>query len=388
MDRERRARRRFLRLCQRHLGQEQRRSRPTSRATACSTCSTICRASARETIIEDQAKDPNSKIGNAYASFMDEAAIEAKGLTPLEPWLNQIRAPKSQGRRCRALRGGRQASASPIPFRDVHRPGSQGVRPICAEHVAGRPRHARPRLLSVEPIPSSPRPGAKYLQHLTNVLTLAGESERRGAREGDPRSRDEDRRRRTGPRAESRDANKTYNKLTLAELAQAGARLRFRELGRGRAVPTSTMSSSPSRARSPALLRRSRKTPLAVLKDQLLVRSLDGYAAYPAEAFDQENFAFYGTTLSGTPEQEARWKRGVNFTVGTLGDDVSKLYVAQLLPARDQGGGRPAGPQHHRRDGPPHRQARLDEPGDQGEGACQARRLHAEDRLSRRNGGT
>ena len=38
-------------------------------------------------IIDEQAKDPNSKIGTAYSSFMDEAAIEAKGLTPFEPWL-------------------------------------------------------------------------------------------------------------------------------------------------------------------------------------------------------------------------------------------------------------------------------------------------------------
>src|SRR4051812_45804292 len=41
------------------------------------------------TIIEEQAKDPNSRIGNAYASFMDEAAVESKGLTPLNPWLHQ-----------------------------------------------------------------------------------------------------------------------------------------------------------------------------------------------------------------------------------------------------------------------------------------------------------
>ena len=74
------------------------------------------------------------------------------------------------------------------------------------------------------------------------------------------------------------------------------------------------------------------KAPLGVLKDQLLVRSLDAYAPYLPSSFDKENFAFYGTTLSGTPEQEVRWKRGVNFTVGTLGDDVSKLYVAQFFP--------------------------------------------------------
>ena len=44
------------------------------------------------TIINEQSKDPNNKIGNAYSSFMDEQAIEAKGLTPLNPWLNRIKA--------------------------------------------------------------------------------------------------------------------------------------------------------------------------------------------------------------------------------------------------------------------------------------------------------
>src|SRR5439155_5241434 len=46
-------------------------------------------------IIEEQAKDPNSRIGAAYASFMDQGAVEAKGLTPVEPWLGQIRGLKS-----------------------------------------------------------------------------------------------------------------------------------------------------------------------------------------------------------------------------------------------------------------------------------------------------
>ncbi len=69
-----------------------------------------------------------------------------------------------------------------------------------------------------------------------------------------------------------------------------------------------------------------------MLKDQLLVRSLDSYSAYLPSAFDKESFAFYGTALSGTPEQEARWKRAVDFTVGALTDDVSKLYVERYFP--------------------------------------------------------
>ena len=49
-------------------------------------------------IIEEQAKSPTSNIGNAYKSFMNEAAVEAKGLSPLEPWLDQVRALKSMSK--------------------------------------------------------------------------------------------------------------------------------------------------------------------------------------------------------------------------------------------------------------------------------------------------
>ena len=41
-------------------------------------------------------KDPNSKIGAAYASFMDTTAVEAKGLAPFQPWLNEIKAADSK----------------------------------------------------------------------------------------------------------------------------------------------------------------------------------------------------------------------------------------------------------------------------------------------------
>src|SRR5439155_21128343 len=47
-------------------------------------------------IIEEQAKGANSRIGNAYASFMDQAAIEAKGVAPIQPWLTQIRTTTSK----------------------------------------------------------------------------------------------------------------------------------------------------------------------------------------------------------------------------------------------------------------------------------------------------
>ena len=65
---------------------------------------------------------------------------------------------------------------------------------------------------------------------------------------------------------------------------------------------------------------------------ELIVRSLDRYASVLPKAFDDENFAFYGTVLSGTPQQEPRWKRAVSFTTRSLADDVSKIYVARYFP--------------------------------------------------------
>jgi putative endopeptidase len=67
-------------------------------------------------IIEDQAKDPNSRIGNAYLSFMDEAAVEAKGLAPLEPWLGEIRSLKSRSGLARLYAKAEEVGV-PVPFR-------------------------------------------------------------------------------------------------------------------------------------------------------------------------------------------------------------------------------------------------------------------------------
>src|SRR3954454_5799821 len=280
------------------------------------------------TIIESQAKSPNSKIGNAYASFMDEQAIEAKGLTPLNPWLNRIKAIRGKAG-LPALYAEADRIGVNIPVRmfvGQDRKASDRYALNMSQSGLGMPD--RDYYLSSDPKLVETR--NKYLQHLTNVLTLAGEQN------AAPRAQaildlETKIAQAHWTRAESRDANKTYNKMTLAELAKEAPGLDFGSLAKDLGANVGyVVVSQPSAIKgiAGAIL----STPLAVLKDQLLVRSIDSFAAFLPKRFDQENFAFYGTTLSGTPEQEARWKRGVNFTVATLGDDVSRLYVARYFP--------------------------------------------------------
>ena len=280
------------------------------------------------TIIEEQARDPNSRIGNSYASFMDTAAIEAKGLSPLQPWIDEIRAAKSK-KDLVALYADADRSGVSIPFRmfvGQDRKASDRYALSMTQGGLGMPD--RDYYLSNDPKLADTR--AKYLQHLTSMLTLAGEANA-AARAKAVVDFETKVAKVHWTRAESRNADKTYNKYTVAELRRYAPGFDFGSLAKGIGADVDyVIVAQPSSIKGIASLIGS--TPLPVLKDQILLRSLDGYAAALPQKFDQENFAFYGTTLSGTPKQEARWKRAVNFTVGTMGDDVSKLYVTKYFP--------------------------------------------------------
>ena len=279
-------------------------------------------------IIEDQAKDANSRIGNAYESFMDEAAIESKGLTPFEPWLNEIRGTKSKASLVKLYSDADRLGVG-IPFNAfIGQDGKASDQYALNVVQGGLGMPDRDYYLSADPKLVETK--AKYLQHMTNMLTLAGEAN--AAARAKAILNFETRIAQVHwTRADSRDANKTYNKMSLAELHKFAPGFDFSQLLKDGGVNVgSVIVFQPSAFKGISALLGS--TPLPVLRDQLLVRSLDNYAAYLPKKFDQERFAFYGTVLSGTPEQEPRWKRGVNFTVGTMGDDVSKLYVAKYFP--------------------------------------------------------
>ena len=280
-------------------------------------------------IIEGQASDPNSRIGAAYASFMDEGAVEAKGLTPFEPWLNEVRGIKSKSQLPSVFAKAAQLGIG-TPFGGfINQDDKAPDQYILNFFQAGLGMPDRDYYLKTDPKIVETR--AKYLDHLTKMLTLAGEANAAARAKAivDFETRIA---KVHWTRIESRDATKTYNKMTLAQLAQRAPGFDFPSMFKASGVQgiEALVVAQPSAITGIARL--IRQAPLSVIKDQLLVRSLDGYSAYLPKAFDQENFAFYGTVLNGTPEQEARWKRAVNFTVGVLQDDVSKLYVERFFP--------------------------------------------------------
>src|SRR5690606_36129412 len=171
---------------------------------------------------------------------------------------------------------------------------------------------------------------AAYLAHLEKMLTLAGEADA-AARAKAVFDFETAIAKVHWTRVESRDATKTYNKVALAALVKDAPGFDFATYFKGiGANIESLIVAQPSAVKGIAALVAS--TPISVLKDQLLLGSLDAYADYLPAAIAKENFAFYGTVLSGTPEMEPRWKRAVTFVTGAMGEEVGKSYVEKYFP--------------------------------------------------------
>lgn len=73
-------------------------------------------------------------------------------------------------------------------------------------------------------------------------------------------------------------------------------------------------------------------TPLESWKDWLAYHLIEDYAGVLPKAMADEEFAFFGKILFGTPQQRPRWQRAVAVVDGVLGDDVGKLYAERYFP--------------------------------------------------------
>jgi putative endopeptidase len=252
----------------------------------------------------------------------------SKPKAPIRPWLSQVKGLKSKaGYAALVAQADRNGIGGPVAAfvgQDDKNPEAYALNVF----QAGLGMPDRDYYLSADAKLAQTR--AAYLSHLEKMLTLAGEPNA-AARAKAILAFETAIAKAHWTRVESRDATKTYNKMPVAQLRKSAPGFDFATYFRGIGADVdSAIVAQPSAMKGIAAA--VARTPLAVLKDQLLVRSLDNYSAFLPSAFERESFAFYGTTLSGTPEMEPRWKRAVNFVTGAMGEEVGKVYVAKYFP--------------------------------------------------------
>lgn len=284
-------------------------------------------------IIEDaaargaEATGIERKIGELYASFMDEATVEAKGAEPVRARLDEVFATTSvaelvalAGRLFRADVSGLfyiyPAPDAGNPDRILLYTGQGGL---------GLPDESYYREEKFAPIVET------YRGHVRTMFDLAGlpDAEAAAARvvdlETSLASHHWD-------KVTLRNPQKTYNLKSAEEAAQLFPLLAswFDAAGIAADKRSELVVSTPDFfAGARSMLE---TVPLGSWQEWLALRVLSAAAPYLSAAFVDADFAFYGTALSGTPRNKDRWKRGVAVVEAALGEAVGQIYVARHFP--------------------------------------------------------
>jgi putative endopeptidase len=133
-------------------------------------------------------------------------------------------------------------------------------------------------------------------------------------------------------RVKRRDRTLTYNKKSFAELESLAPAVDWRAWFENQGAPKldEVVVGQPDFLAAASKL--IEEVPLDDWKALLRWQLVHGAADYLGRPFVEEDFAFFGRTLSGTPELPARWKRGVGLVSGAMGEAVGKLYVERHFP--------------------------------------------------------
>lgn len=280
------------------------------------------------------------KVGDYYASYMDEAAIESKGIAPLKPQLDAVAGIANRSDLIRVLGGRLRADVDALNSTNFETENLFGVwvtqgltdpsrsYPYLLQGGLGMPD--RDYYLSASPHMNELR--KKYQAHIASMFRLGGLS--------DPAARAERvfaletaMARVHATRVQSEDVHRaaSWKRDELAVKAPGLDWAALLDAAGMKDVPVFFIW-QPDAVRGLAAL--AGKGPLDAWKDWLVFHTIEHASAFLPKAFVDERFSFYGQALSGIPELRPRWQRGVDYTSAGLGDAVGKLYVERYFPAQ------------------------------------------------------
>jgi putative endopeptidase len=283
-------------------------------------------------IIEDLAANPAAegtpqrKIGDYYRAFMDTAAIEARGLAPVQPVLDEVRQLASHADIARVMYRSDVSVTAPIIGRvsiDQKNPDRHVV--VLSHAGLGLPE----REFYLRDDAQFREIRDQYRAHLARLLELGGigrAAEAAGAA-GRILALETEIAKLHWPAAKRRERELTYNPRSRAQLLEMTQGFPLTEAlasaGFGK-VQEFVVREADAMAPLAALFR---QTPVATWREYMAYHYLRSNASVLPQVVDDEVFAFFGKQLNGQPEQRPRWKRGVDAVDDALGEAVGQVYV-------------------------------------------------------------
>ncbi|MDN4053769.1 M13-type metalloendopeptidase [Massilia sp. YIM B02763] len=272
------------------------------------------------------------RIGDFYASFMDEARLEQLGATPLKGELDKIAALKDKSELPALLaRLGKIGVGVPFDF-GIHQDNKDSTKYVADIGQGGLGMPDRDYYLKADDAKLAAAK-AKYLTHVEKMLTLAGDKNAAANAKAIVDFETEIAKVQW-TKVELRDPIKAYNKVDLADMNKVAPGFDWNAWLQAAGIAGKTsyvIVGQPTYLKG--FVEVSNKTPLDTWKAYLSLHLIESYGSFLSKAFVDERFDFYGTTLSGVKEIEPRWKRGVGAVERSQGEALGKLYTEQYFPA-------------------------------------------------------
>jgi predicted metalloendopeptidase len=270
-----------------------------------------------------------TKISAYYQAYLDEAKIESDGLAPVEDLMAEIEALDSHDA-VAAFFGSGNVIGLDAPFnlyinQDDKDPDTYVINIV--QSGLGLPD----REYYFDDTERGRELRDEYVGFVEQMLSLSGH--------GDPAAAAQ--RIMTLETAlaghhwnkeDSRDRDRSYNRMSWAEFASALAKFDldayFAGLGAGRQDYVIVRQPSYLEAFNDIFT----ATDVADWRDYAQLKLILAYANFLPAAFVDANFEFYSKTLFGREEQQPRWKRAINSINGSMGELLGQLYVAKHFP--------------------------------------------------------
>ena len=270
------------------------------------------------------------KIGDFWASCMDEAAIEAAGAKPIQAELDRIAKIATpadlQGEITRLQLLGANAVFGFTAEQD--RKSSTEVIAIASQGGLGLPDGEYYTKTDEE----SKKLREQYEAHVARMLQLLGGDATKAAADAKTIMAFETQLAEASMTpVERRDPEKTYNRMDAAKLALLTPNWSWPAYFQAVGVRPAAVNVAQPKFFE-AVSREIQATPLSGWKTYLRWKLLNDAAPRLSKAFVDADFDFYGKVLQGTPENEARWKRCVVATDGELGQALGKSWVKEYFP--------------------------------------------------------
>jgi len=279
------------------------------------------------------------RIADYYAAYLDTAGIERRGMAPVKPQLDRIAALKDKAALSSLLGATMRADTDPLNASNFH---TENLFGLFVTQDLNRPDVTIPYLMQgglglpdrdyyVSAKPEMAELRTAYKAYVAKLLTLAGISD-------------------AAVRAdrimalEMKIAAAHYDIIASQDAHRAQSWKRGDFAGKAPGIDWNAYWSAaglPAQQdfsvwQPEAITRLSAlvaSEPLQSWQDWLTFHQINQVTSVLPRAIDDASFAFYGSTLNGTPAQQPRDKRAIAAVNNALGDAVGKIYAAKYFPA-------------------------------------------------------